>query len=92
MVAQFTSAAVGMAVAIALIRGLARSGSDTIGNFWVDLVRGSLYVLVPIALVTGLIFAAQGAVETFAGRCPFTTLSMGCDKSCPGARRLPWRR
>jgi potassium-transporting ATPase potassium-binding subunit len=67
MVAQFTSAAVGMAVAITLIRGLARSGSDTIGNFWVDLVRGSLYVLVPIAFVTGLIFAAQGAVETFAG-------------------------
>jgi K+-transporting ATPase ATPase A chain len=67
MVAQFTSAAVGMAVAIALILGLARNGSGTIGNFWVDLVRGCLYVLVPIALVTGLIFAAEGAVETLGG-------------------------
>src|ERR1019366_10509211 len=67
MVAQFTSAAVGMAVAIALIRGLSRSGSDTIGNFWVDLVRGCLYVLLPIAGVTALIFAGQGAVDTFAG-------------------------
>jgi K+-transporting ATPase ATPase A chain len=67
MVAQFTSAAVGMAVAVALIRGLARSGSHTIGNFWVDLVRGCLYVLLPIAFVAGLIFAAQGGVNTLAG-------------------------
>ena len=67
MVAQFTSAAVGMAVAVALIRGLARSGSHTIGNFWVDVVRGCLYVLAPIAFVAGLIFAAQGGVNTLAG-------------------------
>jgi len=70
MVAQFTSAAVGMAVAVALIRGLARSGSHTIGNFWVDIVRGCLYVLVPIAFVAGLIFAAQGGVNALAGPTP----------------------
>jgi K+-transporting ATPase ATPase A chain len=67
MVAQFTSAAVGMAVAVALIRGLARSGSHTIGNFWVDVVRSCLYVLLPIAFVAGLIFAAQGGVNSLAG-------------------------
>jgi K+-transporting ATPase ATPase A chain len=67
LVAQFTSAAVGMAVAVALIRGLARSGSHTIGNFWVDVVRGCLYVLLPIAFVAGLIFVAQGGVNTLAG-------------------------
>jgi potassium-transporting ATPase potassium-binding subunit len=67
MVAQFTSAAVGMAVAVALIRGLARSGSHTIGNFWVDVVRSCLYVLLPIAFIAGLIFAAQGGVNTLAG-------------------------
>jgi potassium-transporting ATPase potassium-binding subunit len=70
LVAQFTSAAVGMAVAVALIRGLARSNSGTIGNFWVDLVRGCLYVLLPIAGVATLIFAGQGAVNTFAGPVP----------------------
>jgi K+-transporting ATPase ATPase A chain len=70
MVAQFTSAAVGMAVAVALIRGLARSGADTIGNFWVDLVRGALYILLPIAFVAGLIFAGQGGVNTLAGPIP----------------------
>ncbi len=67
MVAQFASAAVGLAVAIALVRGLARNGSDTIGNFWVDLVRGCLYVLAPIAFLAGLMFMAQGGVDTLAG-------------------------
>src|SRR5579883_565705 len=64
---QFASAAVGMAVAIALVRGFARRGSPTIGNFWVDVVRGTIYVLVPIAFVAGLVFVAQGAVQTLAG-------------------------
>ncbi len=66
-VQQFTSAAVGMAVAIALVRGLSRAGATTIGNFWVDTVRGCLYVLLPIAFVAGAVFVAQGAVQTFAG-------------------------
>ena len=66
-VQQFMSAAVGMAVAVALIRGFARKEYATIGNFWVDAVRGALYVLLPIAFVAGLIFVGQGAVQTLAG-------------------------
>ena len=66
-VQQFVSAAVGIAVAIALVRGFSRRGSSTIGNFWVDTVRGALYVLLPIAFVAGAVFVAQGAVQTLAG-------------------------
>jgi K+-transporting ATPase ATPase A chain len=66
-VQQFVSAAVGIAVAIAVIRGFARKGSPTIGNFWVDTVRGCLYVLFPIAFVGGIIYVGQGAVQTLAG-------------------------
>jgi K+-transporting ATPase ATPase A chain len=66
-VQNFVSAAVGMAVAVALIRGFARKGSPTIGNFWVDLVRGVVYILLPIAFLAGLVFVGQGAVQTLAG-------------------------
>jgi K+-transporting ATPase ATPase A chain len=83
MVAQFTSAAVGMAVAVALIRGLARSGSHTIGNFWVDLVRGCIYVLLPIAFVAGLIFAVQGGVNTLAGPAPIHDTLNGVTQLIP---------
>jgi potassium-transporting ATPase potassium-binding subunit len=64
---QFLSAAVGIAVAIALIRGFARKGSPTIGNFWVDTVRGCLYILAPISFVAGIIMVSQGAVQTLGG-------------------------
>jgi K+-transporting ATPase ATPase A chain len=66
-VQQFVSAAVGIAVAIALIRGFARKGSPTIGNFWVDIIRCTLYILLPIAFVAGFIYVGQGAVQTLAG-------------------------
>jgi K+-transporting ATPase ATPase A chain len=66
-VQNFLSAAVGIAVAIALVRGFARKGSKTIGNFWVDLVRGALYVLLPIAFVFAVVLMAQGAMQTLAG-------------------------
>jgi K+-transporting ATPase ATPase A chain len=66
-VQNFVSAAVGIAVAVALIRGFARKGAATIGNFWVDLVRGTFYVLLPIAFVAAIIFMAQGALQTLAG-------------------------
>jgi K+-transporting ATPase ATPase A chain len=69
-VQNFLSAAVGVAVAVALIRGFARKGSRTIGNFWVDLVRGTLYVLLPIAFVFAIVFTAQGALQTLAGPVP----------------------
>ena len=66
-VQQFVSAAVGIAVAIALVRGFSRRKSATIGNFWVDMTRCVLYILLPIAFVAGIIFVAQGAVQTLAG-------------------------
>jgi len=66
-VQNFLSAAVGIAVAVALIRGFARKGSRTIGNFWVDLVRGTIYVLLPIAFLAAIVFMAQGALQTLAG-------------------------
>jgi potassium-transporting ATPase potassium-binding subunit len=66
-VQNFASAAVGIAVAVALIRGFARKGGKTIGNFWVDIIRCTLYVLLPIAFVAAIIFMGQGAIETLAG-------------------------
>jgi K+-transporting ATPase ATPase A chain len=66
-VQNFLSAAVGIAVAVALIRGFSRKGSNTIGNFWVDLVRGTIYVLLPIAFLFAIVFMAQGALQTLAG-------------------------
>jgi K+-transporting ATPase ATPase A chain len=66
-VQNFASAAVGIAVAVALIRGFARKGGKTIGNFWVDLVRSTLYILLPIAFVAAIVFMAQGALQTLAG-------------------------
>jgi len=64
-VQNFLSAATGMAVLAALIRGFARRNSQTIGNFWVDLVRTTLYILLPIALVWSILLVSQGVVQTF---------------------------
>jgi K+-transporting ATPase ATPase A chain len=66
-VQQFVTPAVGIAVALGIIRGFSRKGSPTIGNFWVDTVRGMLYVLLPIAIIGGIIFVAQGGVDTLGG-------------------------
>ncbi|MFE3451289.1 potassium-transporting ATPase subunit KdpA [Nonomuraea sp. NPDC059194] len=76
-VQNFVSAAVGMAVAIALVRGFARRGADTVGNFWVDLVRGSLRILLPIAVVGALVLVAGGLVQNFTGPHEITTLAGG---------------
>ncbi len=65
-VQNFASAAAGMAVLVALIRGLARKNSITLGNFWVDLLRGNLYILLPLALLWTVLLAGQGVVQTFA--------------------------
>jgi len=64
-VQNFVSAASGMAVAVALIRGFARRSSATIGNFWVDLTRSTLYILLPLSLVLALVLVSQGVVQTF---------------------------
>src|SRR5580700_6614688 len=64
---QFLSPAVGIAVAIAMVRGFQRRNSPTIGNFWVDITRCILYILVPMAFIAGIIFVGQGAVQTLSG-------------------------
>jgi potassium-transporting ATPase potassium-binding subunit len=66
-VQQFVTPAVGIAAAIALVRGFARRNSPTIGNFSVDITRCFLYILFPIAFVAGIIFVGQGAVQTLDG-------------------------
>jgi potassium-transporting ATPase potassium-binding subunit len=82
-VQNFVSAAVGIAVAVALIRGFSRHGSKTIGNFWVDLVRATLYVLLPIAFVAAVIFVAQGGVETLAGTVNISDVLNGAHQVIP---------
>ena len=62
---NFWSAAVGMALAIAFIRGIARRETNTLGNFWVDLTRGTLWVLLPISIVFSLALVSQGVVQNF---------------------------
>ena len=62
---NFASAATGIALAVALVRGFARRSAQTLGNFWVDLTRCALYILLPIAIVVGLVFVWQGMPENF---------------------------
>ncbi|PYN62156.1 MAG: potassium-transporting ATPase subunit KdpA, partial [Candidatus Rokuibacteriota bacterium] len=64
-VQNFVSAAAGMAVLVAMIRGFARRSSATVGNFWVDLTRTTLYILLPLSFVLALILISQGVVQTF---------------------------
>ncbi|WP_167500915.1 potassium-transporting ATPase subunit KdpA [Streptomyces malaysiensis] len=66
-VQNFVSAAVGIAVAVALVRGFARSRTGELGNFWADLVRGTVRVLVPIAAVAAVVLVACGALQNFSG-------------------------
>jgi potassium-transporting ATPase potassium-binding subunit len=66
-VQNFVSAAVGIAVAVALIRGFARHGATAIGNFWTDMIRAVLYVLLPISFVAAIVFMGEGALQTLAG-------------------------
>ncbi|MFJ5938532.1 potassium-transporting ATPase subunit KdpA [Streptomyces sp. NPDC093071] len=66
-VQNFVSAAVGMAVAVALVRGFARSRTGELGNFWADLVRGTVRILLPISVVGALVLVACGAIQNFSG-------------------------
>ena len=72
-VQNFVSAATGIAVLIAMIRGIMRHTSNTIGNFWVDLTRSTLYILLPLALVLAVVLVSQGVVQTFG---PYKTVSL----------------
>ena len=82
-VQNFVSAAVGIAVAIALVRGFARRSSGTIGNFWVDLVRGSFRLLLPLSIVGAIVLIAGGVVQNFNGFTEVTTLAGGT-QNLPG--------
>jgi K+-transporting ATPase ATPase A chain len=73
-VQNFASAAVGIAVAVALVRGIVRRRSRTVGNFWVDLVRATLRVLLPLALVASLAFVALGVIQNLHGFTSVTTV------------------
>ena len=76
-VQNFLSAAVGIAVAVALIRGLARSRTDRLGNFWVDLTRLVVRVLLPIAILGTIVFVAAGMVQNLSAGTDVTTLTGG---------------
>ncbi|GGD03005.1 potassium-transporting ATPase subunit KdpA [Aureimonas glaciei] len=76
-VQNFLSAATGIALAVALIRAFARSGMQTVGNFYVDMTRAVLYVLLPLAIVTGLAQVAMGTPQTFEASVTATTLEGG---------------
>src|SRR5665213_3453636 len=80
---NFLSAATGMAVLVALIRGFARKNTNTIGNFWVDLVRGTIYILLPIAFIFAIIFIAKGAIKTLAGPVHIHDLLNGVRQAIP---------
>jgi potassium-transporting ATPase potassium-binding subunit len=82
-VQQFMSAAVGLVVAIAMIRGFTRSRTDKLGNFYVDVTRASIRLLIPLAIVGGLFLIANGAIENFHAYTTYTTLS-GAHQTIPG--------
>ena len=78
-VQNFVSAASGMAVLALFIRGLARHSSKTLGNFWVDLTRSTLYILLPLAIVLSLVLVSQGVVQNFSGYKSITLLEATAD-------------
>src|ERR1700722_2617025 len=80
---QFISPAVGIAVAIAMVRGFQRRNSPTIGHFWVDITRCMFYILLPIAFIAGIVFVGEGAVETLAGTITFHDALNGVIQTIP---------
>ncbi len=82
-VQNFASAAVGLAVSVALIRGLAARRASTMGNFWVDLVRGTVRLLLPLAAIAAILLLAGGVIQNLNGFTDVTTLTGGV-QSIPG--------
>jgi potassium-transporting ATPase potassium-binding subunit len=80
---NFLSAGVGLAVAVALVRGLTRRRAGTIGNFWVDLVRGVLFVLLPLSILLATLLMARGVIQNFDGSRAVTTVG-GATQHLPG--------
>lgn len=83
-VQNFVSAAVGMAVAIALVRGFARRRSNELGNFWVDLVRGTIRILLPLAVVSAVVLIAGGVIQNFALHTQVVETLAGGQQTIPG--------
>ncbi|MFG3351192.1 potassium-transporting ATPase subunit KdpA [Streptomyces sp. NPDC048001] len=84
-VQNFVSAAVGIAVSVALVRGFARSRTRELGNFWADLVRGVVRILLPISVIAAVLLVAAGAVQNFAGIHEITTVTGQTQSISPGA-------
>jgi potassium-transporting ATPase potassium-binding subunit len=76
-VQNFVSAAVGMAVLVAVIRGFVSRGAKELGNFWQDLVRSLLYILLPLSLLGALVLVSQGVIQTLSGSVSYATLAGG---------------
>ena len=73
-VQNFVSAATGIAVIVALARGIARKQAASLGNFWVDLTRSTLYILLPLSFLLAIVLISQGVVQTFSAYIPVSTL------------------
>ncbi|MEC4016622.1 potassium-transporting ATPase subunit KdpA [Streptomyces sp. H27-D2] len=84
-VQNFVSAAVGIAVAVALVRGFVRSRTGDLGNFWADLVRGTVRILIPISVIGAIVLVACGAIQNFAGIHEVGTLTGGTQRLNGGA-------
>jgi K+-transporting ATPase ATPase A chain len=82
-VQNFLSAAVGLAVAIAVIRGFTRTNTDRLGNFWVDLVRGTGRILLPMAVVATIVMLLSGVIQNLDSETVVTTLDGGT-QTLPG--------
>lgn len=76
-VQNFLSAATGMCILLALIRGITRKEMDTIGNFWVDLVRTVIYILLPLSIILAVVLVGQGVIQTFSSYVEVSTLENG---------------
>ncbi|WP_458317038.1 potassium-transporting ATPase subunit KdpA [Mycolicibacterium brisbanense] len=83
-VQNFVSAAVGMAVAVALVRGFARRHTGDLGNFWADLVRSSIRILLPISIIGAIVLIAGGAIQNFALHDQLVTTLSGAQQTIPG--------
>ena len=87
-VQNFVSAAVGMAVLVAFIRGFTRSNTDRLGNFWSDLTRSTLYILLPLSFVLALALVSQGVVQTFTGSASVQLLDPVTTEGVEGAEQV----
>ncbi len=83
-VQNFVSAAVGMAVAVAFVRGLARRSTGDLGNFWVDLVRGGLRILLPLSVIGAVILVSGGVIQNFGLHDQVVTTIAGAQQTIPG--------